>query len=105
MKDASLRQVATQKVQALKTPPPQPKYRDRASERRILHNQPEAPVPEAHSSSHRKVRTPTPPPPPPAPTLAPAKDENNLGNKLLKKMGWSEGTGLGTDGDGRVDPM
>ncbi|GJJ11996.1 hypothetical protein Clacol_006234 [Clathrus columnatus] len=102
-KDATLRQVAAQKVQALKTPPPQPKYRDRASERRILHNQPEVPHPEP--SSHRKHRTPTPPPSPPAPGLAPAKDENNIGNKLLKKMGWSEGTGLGTEGDGRVDPV
>ncbi|CAG8673796.1 14763_t:CDS:1, partial [Acaulospora colombiana] len=35
----------------------------------------------------------------------PAKDENNIGNKLLKKMGWSEGTGLGLSGEGRVDPM
>ena len=28
-----------------------------------------------------------------------------MGNKLLKMMGWKEGTGLGSDGDGRVDPM
>ncbi len=33
------------------------------------------------------------------------KDENNIGNKLLKKMGWSEGSGLGAEGDGRAEPM
>jgi len=44
-------------------------------------------------------------PPPPPPPVAPGKDENNVGNKLLKKMGWAAGTGLGTDGAGRVDPI
>jgi len=42
---------------------------------------------------------------PPEPPKEPAKDENNIGNKLLKKMGWSEGTGLGLSGEGRVEPM
>jgi len=28
-----------------------------------------------------------------------------VGNKLLKMMGWTEGSGLGTNGDGRVDPI
>lgn len=37
--------------------------------------------------------------------MAPAQDEENKGNKLLKKMGWKEGTGLGTEGEGRVDPV
>jgi hypothetical protein len=35
----------------------------------------------------------------------PGQDEANVGNKLLKIMGWKEGSGLGTDGEGRVDPM
>jgi RNA-binding protein 5/10 len=35
----------------------------------------------------------------------PGQDETNVGNKLLRMMGWKEGTGLGVDGDGRVDPM
>lgn len=47
---------------------------------------------------------PRPPTPPPAP-LNPGEDGNNVGNKLLKMMGWTEGTGLGTNAEGRVDPM
>ena len=31
--------------------------------------------------------------------------EPDAPDKLLKMMGWKEGTGLGIDGDGRVDPM
>ena len=84
----------------------QPKYRDRASERRILFNQPDAPVPEkdAGSTKKRHVETPSRPVTPPLP-VNPGKDQSNVGNKLLKMMGWKEGTGLGSDGDGRVDPM
>ncbi|KAF8580700.1 hypothetical protein K439DRAFT_289082 [Ramaria rubella] len=106
-KDTPLRQIAAQKVMALKTTTPlQPKYRDRASERRVLHNQPDVPLPEAGSSTQRKqAEGPPLPPPPPPPPIHPGKDEHNIGNKLLKKMGWAEGSGLGTDGDGRVDPI
>lgn len=123
-KDHNLREVARQKVATRKaaassssTPQPKeeaPKYRDRASERRVLFNQPDAPMPEPSTSSSTPAsssgkkrytegppRPPTPPPPPPAP----AQDESNVGNKLLKMMGWKEGTGLGTDGEGRVDPI
>ncbi|KAG6376045.1 hypothetical protein JVT61DRAFT_2013 [Boletus reticuloceps] len=86
----------------------QPKYRDRASERRIMHNQPDVPLPENTTTVSKKKRfaegPPPQPSPPPAP-LAPGKDENNVGNKLLKMMGWKEGSGLGTDGDGRIDPV
>lgn len=35
----------------------------------------------------------------------PGKDQTNVGNKLLKIMGWKEGTGLGSEADGRVNPM
>jgi len=87
-----------------------PKYRDRASERRIMHGQPDVPLPDpsgSSSSAKPKVsgpalptpKAPTPPPP------EPAKDENNIGNKLLKKMGWNAGSGLGASGEGRVDPV
>lgn len=87
------------------TAEPATKYRDRASERRSLHNQPEAPVLDPKPSNKRQVEGPRPLTPPPAPPVAPGKDENNVGNKLLKLMGWTEGTGLGTEGEGRVDPM
>lgn len=85
----------------------QPKYRDRASERRTLFNQPDTPMPDkdASSSSSARKKQPTPPPPPPPPPVNPGKDESNVGNKLLKMMGWKEGSGLGTEGEGRVDPM
>ena len=110
-----MRDVARQKVEAMRkasalkvAETEQPKYRDRASERRIMHNQPDVPLPENTTTVSKKKRfvegPPPPPSPPPAP-LAPGKDENNVGNKLLKMMGWTEGSGLGTDGDGRVDPV
>ena len=86
---------------------PKAQYRDRASERRILFNQPEVPVLELKTQSKRSAEGPVPvkSPTPPPPAVAPAKDENNIGNKLLKMMGWTEGSGLGTEGSGRVDPM
>ncbi|KAF8553408.1 hypothetical protein OG21DRAFT_1586867 [Imleria badia] len=114
-KDANLRDVARQKVEAARktsvlkpAETEQPKYRDRASERRIMHNQPDVPLPENMTTVSKKKRfaegPPPPPSPPPAP-LAPGKDDNNVGNRLLKMMGWKEGYGLGSDGDGRVDPV
>ncbi|KIY51131.1 hypothetical protein FISHEDRAFT_38467, partial [Fistulina hepatica ATCC 64428] len=83
-----------------------PKYRDRASERRVLFNQPEVPLPESSSMGKRRYyEGPAAPPlPPPAP-VHPGEDESNIGNKLLKMMGWQAGTGLGVDGEGRVDPI
>jgi hypothetical protein len=73
-----------------------------------MHNQPDVPLPENTTTVLKKKRFAEGPPPPPSPPLAPlapGKDENNVGNKLLKMMGWKEGSGLGTEGDGRVDPM
>lgn len=81
------------------------KYRDRASERRTLHNQPETPVLDTKASNKKHVEGPPPPPSSPPPPTAPGKDEKNMGNKLLKLMGWIEGTGLGSEGEGRVDPV
>lgn len=73
-----------------------------------MHNQPDIPRPvpgEVPAPAKRKSEGPPPPPSPPPPPLNPGKDENNVGNKLLKMMGWKEGQGLGTGGEGRVDPM
>ncbi|KAH8102847.1 hypothetical protein BXZ70DRAFT_926798 [Cristinia sonorae] len=116
--DAALRDIAREKVKAARakassstTTTEQPKYRDRASERRIMHNQPDIPLPDitgnAKSSAlkKRQAEGPPAPPSPPPPPLNPGQDENNVGNKLLRMMGWKEGTGLGTDGEGRVDPI
>ncbi|KAJ8699754.1 hypothetical protein PTI98_002845 [Pleurotus ostreatus] len=112
LKDSNLREVARQKVLARQQPKAaeQPKYRDRALERRALFNQPDVPLPESSSAgpskaAKKRFEGPPPPPSPPPPAVHPGKDETNVGNKLLKMMGWKEGTGLGTDGDGRVEPI
>ncbi|KAK0228322.1 hypothetical protein IW262DRAFT_1479286 [Armillaria fumosa] len=108
LKDPNLQEVARQKVKARQANAA-PKYRDRASERRILFNQPDTPMPEKDSgraaAPKRQVEGPPAPPPPPPPPTNPGEDSNNVGNKLLKMMGWTEGTGLGTSGEGRVDPI
>ncbi|EEB89513.1 hypothetical protein MPER_12378 [Moniliophthora perniciosa FA553] len=91
-KDPNLRESAKQKLAARQNAKPeQPKYRDRASERRTLFNQPDIPALEADNGK--------------AAPLNPGQDESNVGNKLLKMMGWKEGTGLGIAGDGRVEPI
>lgn len=79
-----------------------------------MHNQPDVPLPEGGgghggsskaSNKRRQADGPPPPPSPPPPPVNLGQDSNNVGNKLLKMMGWKEGTGLGTDGEGRVEPM
>jgi RNA-binding protein 5/10 len=114
-KDANLRDVARGKAKAAQaaaeansSQASAPKYRDRASERRIMHNQPDVPLPEGVEDKRKQRRAaegPTRPPTPPPPPINPGKDESNVGNKLLRMMGWKEGTGLGVDGEGRVDPV
>jgi len=111
-KDANLRDVARQKVDAARLAgtskeTDQPKYRDRASERRVMHNQPDMPMPEnGNKPSTKKIAEGPPlPPSPPPPPINPGQDQNNVGNKLLKMMGWKEGTGLGSAGNGRVEPI
>ena len=107
-KDSNLREIARQKVAARLSAAAseQPKYRDRASERRTLFNQPDVPLPEKDVPliKKRHVETVKVAVAPSLPA-APGKDESNVGNKLLKIMGWKEGTGLGSEADGRVNPM
>ncbi|EIW85284.1 hypothetical protein CONPUDRAFT_118030 [Coniophora puteana RWD-64-598 SS2] len=115
LRDSNLREVAHQKLAQRRTESSSkgdaegPRYRDRAQERRVMHHQPDVPLPEPSvaSASKRKrhAEGPPPPPSPPPPPTNPGEDESNVGNKLLKMMGWTEGSGLGTEGDGRVDPI
>ncbi|KZV80735.1 hypothetical protein EXIGLDRAFT_845302 [Exidia glandulosa HHB12029] len=111
LKDSSLRDVARGKADAARAKragEQTTKYRDRALERRAIYGQPDVPAADkaaGSAASKKRADGPPPLPSPPPPPLAPAKDENNIGNKLLKMMGWSEGTGLGVEGDGRVDPI
>lgn len=92
-------------------------YRDRASERRAIHGASEVPedieLPrrdEVFTSDRRKRRAgsitdllaDTPPVATP-PVLS--DDVNNPGNQLLRRMGWSEGQGLGKDATGRVESI
>ena len=83
-----------------------PKYRDRAQERRRVHNQPEVPILNPEAVKNRYADAPEPVVETlPAPPVEPGRDETNVGNKLLKKMGWSEGAGLGAEGEGRAEPV
>ncbi|XP_052210525.1 SUPPRESSOR OF ABI3-5 [Diospyros lotus] len=38
-------------------------------------------------------------------TAEKAIDESNVGNRMLRNMGWQEGLGLGKDGSGMVEPV
>lgn len=42
---------------------------------------------------------------PPPPQQPQALTEDNEGHKLLKRMGWQEGSGLGVEGGGIVEPI
>jgi len=73
-----------------------------------MHNQPDVPLSAVETNKLGKksqAEGPPPPPPLPPPPINPGQDQNNMGNKLLKMMGWKEGTGLGSTGEGRVDPI
>jgi RNA-binding protein 5/10 len=79
-------------------------YRDRAYERRIQYNQPHRPdlphpnprIAAKQAAAAVAVKNPSPEPEP---------ERANKGAKLLAAMGWTEGTGLGAEGTGIVNPI
>lgn len=78
------------------------KYRDRAKERRAKYGEPEPPHPNKLKEKYLKSRSDE---------MAATYEEpnracisaDNVGNKLLQKMGWSEGMGLGKSNQGRTN--
>lgn len=68
-------------------------YRDRAAERRMKYGEDEPII-------VRNVR-----PDPVMSSVPQAIGEENIGNKLLQKMGWTAGQGLGKEGQGRIGPV
>lgn len=74
-------------------------YRDRAKERRLKYGEPDKPQPSKLKESYIKAREAN------VSYEEPTKSgigSDNLGNKLLQKMGWSEGMGLGKANQGRT---
>ncbi|XP_038110702.1 RNA-binding protein 5-A [Culex quinquefasciatus] len=77
-------------------------YRDRAKERRLKYG--EADPPPVNKSKERFQRELEKQSSAPTPNLAAIPiGQNNVGNKLLQKMGWSEGQGLGRSNQGRTN--
>lgn len=77
------------------------KYRDRAKERRLKYGESDDPQPSRLKEKYLKAREV-----PEAPVIvASASDpigSENVGNRLLQKMGWTEGQGLGKSNQGRT---
>ncbi|KAJ6290816.1 hypothetical protein OIU78_026545 [Salix suchowensis] len=103
---------------------PQNSYRDRAAERRSLYGSSfvgdDLPDADLHRDSAFKRSALDPMPFPPGVgggrvigdaqsyeviTADKALGESNLGNRMLRNMGWQEGSGLGKDGSGMIEPV
>uniref|UniRef100_A0A182NTB3 RNA-binding protein 5 n=1 Tax=Anopheles dirus TaxID=7168 RepID=A0A182NTB3_9DIPT len=81
-------------------------YRDRAKERRAKYGEDEAPpVNRSKERFQREIekQTHTQSSYPQGTASAVPIGQNNIGNKLLQKMGWSEGQGLGRANQGRTN--
>lgn len=74
-------------------------YRDRAKERRLKYGEPEVPPESKLKAKYSKVKEAS------ITYEEPTKKgigADNLGNKLLQKMGWTQGQGLGKSNQGRT---
>lgn len=75
-------------------------YRDRAKERRVKYNEPDVPPTNRLKENYMRAREAT------ISYEEPTRMKiggDNVGNKLLQKMGWQEGMGLGKSNQGRTD--
>lgn len=77
------------------------KYRDRAKERRLKYGESDEPQPSRLKEKYLKGRELPDTPVVAASTSDPIGSEN-VGNRLLQKMGWTEGQGLGKSNQGRT---
>ncbi|EEC04522.1 RNA-binding protein, putative, partial [Ixodes scapularis] len=82
-------------------PDSQGSYRDRARERRIKYGQPEPP--QTGTVHKEKVARPMPAQQNYEEPTKAGIGEDNIGNKMLKAMGWSEGQGLGKSNTGTTN--
>jgi RNA-binding protein 5/10 len=76
-------------------------YRDRAKERRMKYGDPDEPQPSKLKEKYLKSRELAEVPVAAASVSEPIGAEN-VGNRLLQKMGWTEGQGLGKQNQGRT---
>ncbi|OBZ75616.1 hypothetical protein A0H81_04710 [Grifola frondosa] len=89
--DASLCDVAREKAKAARAKIDQPKYRDRASERRVMHNQPDVPRPSESNRGTGKRRFAEGPPPASTPLLLLI----SVRTTIIQTAIYAQGAGLG----------
>lgn len=77
-------------------------YRDRAKERRMKYGDPDEPQPSKLKEKYLKSRELVENLPVATTSVMEPIGTENVGNKLLQKMGWTEGQGLGKSNQGRT---
>lgn len=77
-------------------------YRDRAKERRLKYGESDPPPPNRSKERFEKEVKSVSRAAQPNVSALPI-GENNVGNRLLQKKGWSEGQGLGRTNQGRTN--
>lgn len=77
-------------------------YRDRAKERRMKYGDPDEPQPSKLKEKYLKSREIVDNLPAATTSVMEPIGTENVGNKLLQKMGWTEGQGLGKSNQGRT---